>query len=210
MKTRILILTTLALLAFAGSAFAVVSPPSVYADSVVAYNPTSGVASARADATNALGAPDPIISSSGINFVSLGIGSADTQGIGGSIILDFGTHFTGSATIYETTYEPRTGYNEYADVYGLNVDTGSWDFLGTVNNQPQGSGDYDGYTLDFLVDGIFSQMKIVDTTFANGGANGDGFDVNAVAVTPTPIPGAALLLGSGLVGLVGLRRRFND
>ncbi|BDQ35439.1 VPLPA-CTERM sorting domain-containing protein [Pseudodesulfovibrio portus] len=32
----------------------------------------------------------------------------------------------------------------------------------------------------------------------------------SLTLTPTPIPGAAWLLGSGLVGLVGLRRRFKS
>lgn len=33
------------------------------------------------------------------------------------------------------------------------------------------------------------------------------FYIDNVAITSTPIPGAAILLGSGLLGLVGLRRR---
>lgn len=33
------------------------------------------------------------------------------------------------------------------------------------------------------------------------------FFIDDLKVTPTPLPGAAILLGSGLLGLVGLRRR---
>lgn len=36
----------------------------------------------------------------------------------------------------------------------------------------------------------------------------DVVELTAFDYTPTPIPGAAWLLGSGLIGLVGLRRRF--
>lgn len=39
--------------------------------------------------------------------------------------------------------------------------------------------------------------------FQGTGLNGDGSDV----ATPTPIPGAVWLLGSGLLGLLGLKRR---
>jgi len=34
------------------------------------------------------------------------------------------------------------------------------------------------------------------------------YDYTNTAVTPTPIPGAVWLLGSGLLGLVGLKRRM--
>ena len=47
-----------------------------------------------------------------------------------------------------------------------------------------------------------------DNIWAN--FQGLGFGVGTIAsidVTPTPIPSAALLLGTGLIGLVGLRRR---
>ncbi|MBG0789718.1 MAG: hypothetical protein H0S80_04380 [Desulfovibrionaceae bacterium] len=41
--------------------------------------------------------------------------------------------------------------------------------------------------------------------------NADGsYAEGSTIATPTPIPGAAWLLGSGLVGLVGLRRRFSS
>ena len=43
-----------------------------------------------------------------------------------------------------------------------------------------------------------------------GGANDTSFDFNFIygPTTPAPIPGTALLLGSGLVGLFGLRRKY--
>jgi hypothetical protein len=46
----------------------------------------------------------------------------------------------------------------------------------------------------------------------NGSSDGD-FDDMILAATPTsatPIPGAAWLLGSGLLGLIGLRRRISN
>lgn len=60
---------------------------------------------------------------------------------------------------------------------------------------------------DMLNNGIFELL------FSNLGYVDDGeLDVYAVTVTalgtPTPIPGAVWLFGSGLVGLVGIRRRM--
>lgn len=210
MNSRILILTALALLIFGSSAFAA----PIFADAVVAYNPTS-VASARAITDNALGAPNAHLrtSDSDIRFLSLGVGSYNPglpsgtdytgNGYGGSAVFTFGSGstFTGWATIYETTYT-RTGYNEFASVLG-SLDNINWTFLGDINNQ----GADGSATVTFS--GTYAFLKIVDTTALNGGVLGDGYDIDAVKVNATPIPSAAWLLGSGLIGLVGLRRRFS-
>lgn len=200
MKTRILILTCLALLAVGSSAYAA----TTYATSASYYGDISGVAEARAYVENALGDPDadPFVTGSNIDFMSLGKN--------GSGVYSFGKDFDSSVTIYETTWGKRAGYNEYAQVLG-STDGEKWLSLGYVNNQS-----YDGYTLNFS--GTFSYLMITDiTSIATQGllgdvwvgtaATGDGFDVNAVSISSTPIPGAVWLLGSGLLGLVGIRRR---
>ena len=50
----------------------------------------------------------------------------------------------------------------------------------------------------------------MDFGFMMGGANDASFDFNFIygPTTPVPIPGTALLLGSGLVGLFGLKRKY--
>ena len=209
MNSRILILTILALLVFGSSAFAA----PIFADTVEDYTPGNSVVPARAITDNALGAPDAHLrtSDSDIRFLSLGVGSYDSSspagtgytgnGYGGSAVFSFGTTFTGWATIYETTYN-RTGYYEYASVLG-SLDNINWTFLGNINNQSS-----DG-SATVTFSGTYAFLKVVDATALNGGTIGDGYDIDAVKVNSTPIPGAAWLLGSGLIGLVGLRRRFS-
>lgn len=200
MHIRTFVLAAFAVLIFGSNALAA----PVYAQKVESYDKGLGVNQYRDEAAYALGAPDNVRWAGGddIRFVSLGRGSANTPG--GSLVLSFGdgVTFTGWATIYEATYS-RAGYNEFATVLGSS-DGVNWTSLGDIDNQ---NVDADGgFTINFS--GTFSQLKIVDTCFLEGGVLSDGFDVDAVKVNATPIPGAAWLLGSGLIGLVGLRRRF--
>lgn len=197
---QIISATCLVLLLFASNGFA------SYA-TTASYDSTSGVPLNRSYTDNALGAPDkyPFVSGSNIDFMSLGVD--------GSGIYTFGTKFTSSVTVYETSWGSRTGYLEYAEILG-STDGDKWSSLGYVNNQAS-----DGsYTIDFA--GVFSYLMIKDITtdaknmlpsdvYMGAAANGDGFDVNAVsAQAATPIPGAVWLLGSGLIGLVGIRRKY--
>jgi hypothetical protein len=49
-----------------------------------------------------------------------------------------------------------------------------------------------------------STMELILGNHGSGLANGSGLDVGA---SPVPVPAAAWLLGSGLVGLIGIRRK---
>ncbi|MBG0789719.1 MAG: hypothetical protein H0S80_04385 [Desulfovibrionaceae bacterium] len=53
---------------------------------------------------------------------------------------------------------------------------------------------------------FFSDLAFDTVTFKASGGDGYGID-NLTVGAPTPIPGAVWLLGSGLIGLIGLRRR---
>lgn len=210
MKLRILILACLALLIFGTSAFAAPVTAQTYSN----YVQGNGVSTERDDPTRALGDKTGNGSNGDTDFVSLGRGTYDSSqalgddytgnGYGGSLDFGFGTDvtFTGWATIYETTYNARSGWKEYASVLG-SLDGTTWTLLGNIDNQ----GTDGGSTVYF--EGTYAFLKIIDATALNGGAGGDGFDVDAVVVNATPIPGAAWLLGTGLLGLLGLKRRFS-
>ena len=164
----------------------------------------------RANTQNALGAPDKD-NADDKNFLSLGLG--------GYAIFDFGAEFAGTVEVIETTWGNRKGHKEYAEVWvadsGFDFDayvTGEgfpeddFTFAAQIGNQ-----DAQGYSevdLTDLSDSPFRYVAIVDQT----GGRKDGFDVNAVGVSPvqvnpTPEPSAILLFGMGLAGLYAVRRR---
>ena len=154
-----------------------------YASEVVSFTPGVfyDVWPGRDDATSALGAADG-------DFVSLGIG--------GEIVLSFGTDFHAGGLIYEETYGARYNHDESADIYA-SADGVTWDLISSVSNGSVATA-YD-------ITGTYSLLKIVDTSSTTGGTF-DGFDLDAISVT-APLPAAGLLLGGALFGTGLLRRR---
>ncbi len=191
MKFRILVpALILAVFAFAPAAMAATWATSVedFLQGTKTYYDVN-----REDPLKALHAADDSGNSSDTDFFSLGNN--------GHITLSFGTAFTGDVLIYEATYD-RDDRTEYALV-SFSKDNVNWTNAVLIDNQ---NVDVDGaYTLS-LTDN-FRYIRIEDATLDNGGDTGDGFDLDAVSVQATPIPGAAWLLGTGLLGLVGLRRK---
>lgn len=154
----------------------------LYADNVVSFTqgPVERVVAGRNDPMAALGAEDG-------KFVSLGFG--------GSLILTFGQPFRAIGQIIEVTFNDRSKHKESADVYA--GDGVTWTLIASVKNH---------LSTSFSAAGIFTHLKIVDTSDAKG-ATFDGFDIDAVSVSPVPVPAAGLLLGGALFGLGALRRR---
>lgn len=159
----------------------------VYATSVDSYTQGSNtiaggsIAPARLITSNALGAPDG-------SFLSLGFG--------GEAIFSFGRSFIAPGTLWEITFGNRDNHFEEVEVYlGLG---GVFSFLGNVNNALSTGN-------SFAFAGTFDQIKLVDISPVFSGR--DGFDVDAISVSPVPLPAAGLMLLGALGGIAALRRR---
>lgn len=122
-------------------------------------------------------------------------------GLGGNLVLDFGSSLYGMGTIIEVTFK-LAYYLETADIFVSN-DTNFTDpkvaSVGNFEAQETGGG------YSFLVSTPFRYLKIVDTSPVVAGR--DGFDVAEISFSPVPVPAAGLMLAGGLLGLGALRRR---
>lgn len=154
----------------------------VYATTVDTYTQGAGVKGVRSNTANALGTPDG-------KFLSLGLG--------GSAIFSFGTKFIAKGAVFEVTWGNVSKHQESADIYG--IVGGMAKLLGSISNASDGSFDFAG---------IFDQLRFVDTSPLGKGSK-DGFDIDALNVTPAPVPVPAggLLLLSAVGGIAMLRRR---
>lgn len=175
------------------------------------YLPTGSIAANRQVLANAEvydpAYDDKPVGTTGVNFVSLGIGGSLILSLNGGAIVDgSGNDFI----LYETTYGDNADnwdhYKETAEVYAYNglYRAGGTDWVKFFNNAQQ-----DGYfdlANIILSAGFTTAIKIFDISTQAG----DGYDVDGLSLINTsavPLPGAAILFGSGLLGLVGLRRR---
>jgi hypothetical protein len=91
---------------------------------------------------------------------------------------------------------PRAATN-FGNIGGLATTVwGSWDWY-----LPDG---YHEQQIDWHAGAFNTGSNFIDP---NGQADAGAFLVRPANVTPTPIPGAIWLLGSGLAGLIGARKK---
>ncbi len=181
MKKTLLSLA-LATAAFAGAANAAPVYPVAF---VSADQNGTTVAADRSDPTVLFDAYND-----GDQFYSLGLG--------GNLVLDFGSNLYGIGKIIEVTFK-LAHYVETATVYVSNSTTFSGGPVASVvNADAQG-----GYS--FTVSTPFRYIKLVDTSPVVAGR--DGFDVAEVSFSPVPVPAAGLMLAGAVAGLGALRRR---
>lgn len=166
-----------------------------WATSVIDWQPGTGAnpntQPSRDNTANALGAADG-------DFFSIGQG--------GIALFGFDTLFGDEAQLVEVTNTTRSTYIEKLEIYvGRVADytLGSFDLsvftlVGTITNAAATS----VVSLPF---GSFDVLAIKDVSAVVAGR--DGWDVDAIGVTPVPLPAGGLLLVGALGGLAALRRR---
>jgi hypothetical protein len=175
---------------------------TIYATSAIEIGDASalrGTANDRDNLNNAFGAAD---------------GAFFELGYEGVFEFQFGTPtgqaFFGPGSIVEITFGNRNSFPEAVKIeVGLKGNAASFITAApnpVVNNGPAGSS-------AFTFAGVFDTVRLTDVTratFPKGAGSDDrtgGFDVDAIGVSPVPLPAAGFLLLGGLGGLVALRRR---
>lgn len=170
----------LATAAFVGHANAA----QVYPVTVISADQNgTAVAADRSDVNAVKGAADGI-------FYSLGLG--------GNMILDFGTTVTSPGAVTEVTYK-LAHYVEILKVL-TSKDGATWTEVASVVNGDAQTSD----VFSFVSTG-FRYVKLLDASPVVAGR--DGFDVDSISFSAVPVPAAGLLLAGGLAGLGALRRR---
>ncbi|MEM0928218.1 MAG: PEP-CTERM sorting domain-containing protein [Pseudomonadota bacterium] len=197
----------------------------VYADEVLWHDNDSYSNPARENPSNALGAPDQV-GSSPINFLSLGLSTVD-DGLAYAFFGFPGSPFVGgSAQTVEVTFgcnnvvdggcsnHPEAVYVYYGSTLpGSTSDVPLADlasFTSGLNYTLAGTATNGSAAAETVtISETFSYILLVDATKAifPDSVSTDGFDIDAVAVDPVPVPGAALLMGSGLIVAAARRRR---
>ncbi|MFK8183961.1 MAG: PEP-CTERM sorting domain-containing protein [Phormidesmis sp.] len=193
----------------------------LYATDVVYYNNNNDVSTAaRTNINHALG-------SHGLTEDSAN-GYANTSqhflslGNDGRAVFNFGQDFSGDVTIWETTWGARStqsDYDERIDIYYGNFDSAvDWDSVANDLSQWTSAGEIlniadDAYNTasgasntGYSPEGIFNHVLLVDKSRYDG----DGFDVNAIAVQGVEkqeVPEPTALAGLLMVGALGIQSR---
>lgn len=148
----------------------------------------------RANACNSLGMEDGDAT-----------GGFTSSGNFRELTYSFGVDFRAPVYIWEITGGLNPNWVESLDYAFYAVGLGGASVLGTITNATDGVPDGpDRWKITFsdLAGGPFNLLRVV----RNGGP-GDGFDIDAIGVTPVPLPAGGLLLLTALGGVAALRRK---
>ena len=118
-------------------------------------------------------------------------------GSGASADFTFGRDFNTDVTVYEVTFGNVSRWEESADLYvGFG---GVFHFVSSISNADAQNGLLLG--LLGLPISVFDTVRLTDTSSLPG-----IFDVDAVQVSPVPLPAAAWLFLSALGAMFGIKR----
>jgi hypothetical protein len=181
-----------AILLFCLSCFAHLAFADVWLDAVISFDQPEGSSTTNNIPSYALGPDDGY-------YVSIDIPE--------TLILAFTDNSAYNGIGYDIRIREVGADRSYVDVYG-SKDGLDWFYFGQV-----GGGFYDNndYFIDLHGSGMnyLNYLKFVGLDNAGTSA---GFDLDAVEALNSgpnvPIPSAAWLFGSGMIGLAGLRKKF--
>ena len=166
---------------------------TVWLDEVVLFDQPSGSSTEANDPTRALGADDNV-------YVSIDIPEI--------LILAFTDNTAFDGTGNDLRIREYGNDSSRAKVYG-SENGADWVFL----IEAVGNYTYNDIFVDFNGLGL-SYVNYLKFEGLDNLGSSDGFDLDAVEALNSgahvPIPGAAWLLGSGLIGLIGLRRKIKN
>lgn len=143
---------------------------------------------------------------------ALGEANGDFFEIGFESTADFtfDTSFDSSVSIFEVTFGDSAIWPESVEVWA-GTGVGVLFSGGFVDNLANSGG---GGSVSLSGLGVLTTIRLIDTSPASSSGqenlSGDalgGFDVDAVRVSPVPIPAAAWLFGSSLLGLGVVKRK---
>ncbi|MGD9160297.1 MAG: PEP-CTERM sorting domain-containing protein [Desulfobacteraceae bacterium] len=168
------------------------SASEIYASSIIegttAHN-WDGTCHGTLDASVILGAPTGAMDGTGFT----GWGSGES----GYIELGFDQVFTDGAGDDLFVYGFGPGSNAYISV---SSDGDNWSATADLGWSMPGAADVWGYDL-------FTDFGVTSAQYVRLAAGPAKFIDAVEATNPVPVPGAVWLLGSGLLGLIGLRRK---
>ena len=185
-----------------GTCATAASAGTIYAQSVSDGTNTCTVAvqnTDRTDMCNSLGAEDVDGSFSAGGFTS-------TANFVSGLTYTFGGFFTGPLTIWEVTGggENNRSYIEQLSFTLFNSVTTAMQMGSVININGDGDG-IDRWRIETAVAGTFDSLFVQDASDLSGGR--DGFDIDAIAVSPVPLPASSLLLLAGLGAFGAMRRK---